>query len=149
MMMLIKRQASPKKVGIYAVGARLKLAEIAIISSILFNVEAFPIIKEGEMKELESMQLQILTNILELPKTTPYYALLMEVGWWPMKARVSYKKWMLFHIIMRSHKRRVLKKLLLAQERENRETTWLASVRKEMKRYNIELYIVVHRMQGL
>ena len=44
MMMLIKRQASPKTVGIYAVVARLKLAEIAIISSILFNVEAFPII---------------------------------------------------------------------------------------------------------
>ena len=49
---------------------------------------------------------------------------------------------MLFHNIMRSDKRRVLRKLLLAQEKENRETTWLASVRKEMERYRIKLDVM-------
>ena len=140
---VVKMQASPRALGIFAIGARLKLAEILVVSSILFNIEAFPVIKATEIKELDSVQLLILTSILELPKTTPYFALLMEVGWWPIKARISYKKLMLFHNIMRSHKRRVLKKLLLAQERENRETTWLAGVRKEMERYNIELDVMV------
>ena len=135
----VKRQASPSTVGIYAIEARLKLAEIAIISSILFNVEAFPDLRVTEMKELESVQLGILTTILEIPRTTPYYALLMEVGWWPMTGRIAYKKLMLYHNIMRSDRRRVLRKLLIAQDKENRETTWLASVRREIRRYRITL----------
>ena len=142
MLCTVKRQASPKNVGIFAIEARLKLAEIVIISSILFNVEAFPVLREVEIKELESLQLGILTSILEIPRTTPYHALLMEVGWWPMKGRIAYKKMMLFHNIMRSDKRRVLRKLLLAQEKENRETTWLASVRREMERYRITLDVM-------
>ena len=143
MISMVKRQASPRTVGIFAIEARLKLAEIVIISSILFNVEAFSILREVEMKELESLQLSILTNILEIPRTTPYYALLMEVGWWPMAGRIAYKKLMLYHNIMRSSKRRVLRKLLVAQEKQNRETTWLANVRKEIQRYKITLDVKI------
>ena len=135
----IKRQASPRSIGIYTVEARLVLAEAVIIPSILYNVEAFPVITERELKDLESIQLSILTNILELPSSTPYYALLMEVGWWTMKGRISYRRLMLYHNIIKSDKRRVLKRLLEEQKKEERETTWRAMIEKEIKRYNINL----------
>ena len=139
MISFIKRQASPRSIGIYTVEARLVLAEAVIIPSILYNVEAFPVITERELKDLESIQLSILTNILELPSSTPYYALLMEVGWWTMKGRVAYRRLMLYHNIIRSDKRRVLKRLLEVQEKEDRETTWRAMIGKEIERYNINL----------
>ena len=63
----------------------------------------------------------------------------MEVGWWPMKDRLSYKKLMLYHNIVRSDDKRVIKKLISAQEREVRPTTWLAAVEREIRKYNIQL----------
>ena len=68
----VKRQASPNTVGSYSVEARLNLAEVTVIVSILNNAEAFHEYKESEIRRLESIQLQILTGILELPRTTPY-----------------------------------------------------------------------------
>ena len=120
----INTKASPKNIGVYAVEARLNLAEITIIPSILYNAEAFATYKEEEIKQLESIQLKILVGILGLPKTTPYCALLMEVGWWTMRARLDYRKLMLYHNIVRSDERRQIKKIVQVQVKESRETTW-------------------------
>ena len=71
MLATIKHQGSPTKVGVYAVEARLKLAQTVIIPSLLYNAEAFQQYKEKEIEELESIQLKILTSIFEVPSTTP------------------------------------------------------------------------------
>ena len=141
MISTVRKQANPRTVGSYTVAARLNLAEIVVIRSSMYNTEVFTVITSKEIKELESVQLSILTNCLELPLSTPYYALLMEVGWWTMEGRIAYVKLMLYHNIMRSNKRRVLKNLVKEQEKEERETTWLAGIKREMKRYNIKLKV--------
>ena len=139
MVSTVRRQASPKTIGIYSVEGRLKLAETVIIKSILYNAEGFPSHTDAEIKELESVQLNILTSLLELPRSTPYCALLMEVGWWTMKARIIHAKLMLYHNIKRSNDRRVIKQLVKAQENEIRETTWLAGVKQEIEKLGIVL----------
>ena len=139
MISTVKRQASPKTVGVYSVEARLKLAEVTVIVSILNNAEAFHEYKECEIRRLESIQLNILTGILELPRTTPYCALLMEVGWWTMRTRLAYKKMMLYHNIIRSDQKRPVKRILQVQEKEERETSWWSSVQRELKKYEIKL----------
>ena len=65
----------------------------------------------------------------------------MEVGWWTMKARLEYRKLMLYHNIMKSDERRVAKQLLEVQENEIRETTWLAEVKKVIERLDITLNV--------
>ena len=144
----IKRRASPKKIGVYAVEARLRLAEVVIIPSILHNAEGFPTYKEEEIKQLESVQLKILTGILEMPQSTPYCALLMEVGWWTMRARLAYKKMMLYHNIVRSDKRRTIQKILNVQEKEARKTTWLNSVIVEIEKYHKTELLGFSRQHG-
>ncbi len=134
-----RREAHPKDLGIYAAEARLKLAEVVVISSIIDSSEAFPTYKEKEIQELEQIQLTILTGILEMPCSTPYYTLLMETGWWTMRARMDYKKLMLYHNIQRSDEKRVIKKVLDVQRKENRSTTWYNSVQELKKIYNITL----------
>ena len=134
----INRQPSPSKVGIYAVPSRLKLAEIVIIPSILHNAEAFPTYTENEVKQLDSVQHSILTGVLNLPMSTPYNALLMEVGWWTMRARLGYRKLMLYHNIMNSDKKRPIKRIIHIQKNEERETTWYRSVEREMEKYDIK-----------
>ena len=134
-----RRESNPENVGTYAVDGRLKLAETVVIPSLIYNAEAFPAYKESEIKELERMQLSVLVGILEIPTSTPYYPLLLETGWWTMEARLSYKKLMFYHNILRSDDRRVIKKLLEYQQREDRATTWYGNIMKVLEAYNISL----------
>ena len=132
-----KKEANPKEVGTYAVDGRLNLANNVVIPGILYNAEAFPSYKDSELKELEQIQHTILVGILEMPKTTPYYPLLLETGWWTMSARLGYKKLMLYHKIVNSDERRVMKKMLDVQKKELRTTTWYSNILKEVARYGI------------
>ena len=138
-----RREASPNDIGVYAAEARLKLAEAVLMPGILHNSEAFPSYKNKEIEELEKVQHTILTGILELPSTTPYYPLLMETGWWTMRARMEYRKLMLYHNIKRSDEKRVIKRVLEKQKEEDRPTTWYSSVKEIMKRYGIMLDVNV------
>ena len=56
-----------------------------------------------------------------------------------MRGRLAYRKMMLFHNILTSDDKRVIKKILHIQKQEERETTWYSSVQKEIRKYGIEL----------
>ena len=120
-----KAEASPKTIGIYAAEGRMKLAETVVIKSILYNAEAFHHYTEDELQDLEKIQHTILTGILELPGSTPYYPLLMETGWWLMSARLAYKKLMLYQNIITSDNKRTTKRMIQVQQEERRTTTWV------------------------
>ncbi len=134
-----RNQAHPQNVGTYAIDARLKLAEAVIIQGLLHNVEAFPSYSYKEVEELEKIQHQILIGLLELPISTPYYALLIETGFWSMKARLAYRKLMLYHNIVRSDNRRVIKNLINVQKSETRPTTWYGGIKSILHEYKIKL----------
>ena len=66
------------------------------------------------------MQGRILRDILEVPKTTPYMALLLETGMPTMEARLDYK----YNNIMNSDESRIVRKILLEQKKHDRRGTW-------------------------
>ena len=110
-----------------------------VIPSILYNAEAFHYYTENEIQQLERIQHTLLTGILEIPESTPYYALLMEVGWWTITGRLAYKKLMLYHNIVTSDDRRVIKNIIKVQKDLNRTTTWYSSITKLISIYGIEM----------
>ena len=115
------------------------MGEAVIMKSLLHNAEAFHNYTKKEIDELEKMQGTILRQFLEVPGSTTYYGLLTETGWLTMEARLHYRKLMLFHNIMNSDDKRVLKKLLHVQREENREGTWYSNICKIKERYDIQL----------
>ena len=88
----VKQIGSEHKMGKMSVVIRLKLMEAVVLPSILYNIEAFSAIEEDEYRKLDCVQGNILKQLLEIPNSTPYQALLLETGVLPMKARVAYKK---------------------------------------------------------
>ena len=139
MISTVRNEAHPSNIGAYTTAARLNLAEVVIIPSILYNAEAYHEYKDDEIKELDRVQHQVLNGILELPFSTPYYVLLMETGWWTMTGRLAYRKLMLYHNIVTSDNKRVIKKVVEEQKINRRSTTWYASIRREIEKYGIEL----------
>ena len=106
--------------------------------SVLYNVEAYPVLKKEESKELEKIQHSILTQLLELPDSTPYVGILMETGMWKMEERVNYRKLMLYHRIVNSDDGRTIKKILEHQKRYDREGTWYHDVKRLCIMYGIK-----------
>ena len=135
----VKAIGSTGNVGRLAAQTRLKLVNTVIMPSILYNVEVVPRLTSGEIDKLEKMQHKILTEMLEVPRSTPYKGILMETGMWTMEARIEYKKLMLFHNIKNSEDSRIIKQILEVQEDEVRDSTWLASLKDIILKYGIEL----------
>ena len=137
----IKGIGSAKNVGMLAVETRLKLGATVIIPCLLYNAEAYPSYTKGEIDALERIQADMLKQFLELPKSTSYYGILMQTGIITMKAKLAYKKLMLFHNIMHSDERRIIKKIILYQMEEGRKNTWNDSVCRLIEEYSINLKV--------
>ena len=134
-----KKQASPSNLGILAVEGRLKLIETVVIPSILHNLEAQQSISQKHLDVLERIQLNLLTEILEIPRTTPYLPLLIETGFLKMEARLAYNRLMLYHNLLKSDDKRVAKLVMEEQEKLRRDSTWKTTIDKELSKYNIDL----------
>ena len=61
----------------------------------------------------------------------------METGFWTMKARIAYRKLMLYQNILKSDKRR-RQSLIYIQKNETRDTTWYIGIRKILDKYGVK-----------
>ena len=139
LMALTSRQiGNPHVIGRYAMMARMKLIDSVGMPGLLYGAEAVPNL-EKEMPELEKIQHKLLCDSLGLPISTPYMPLLMELGCWTMKYKISYKKMMLYHNIIHSSKDRTIRKMVIYQEEEGREGTWASGVIRSIEDVGIEV----------
>ena len=134
----VKNIASENNLGKMAVEARLNLLEAIIIPSLLVNIEVWPAISVREMKTLESAQGKALKQLLGLPISTPYYGVLMETGILPVRARVAYKRMMLYHGILNSEENRLVKQVLDEQIKEKRSGTWATETESLANSYGLD-----------
>ena len=88
----VKYYGDPYKVGHLALQVRLTIYNLTVIPTIFTNIETWSTVTEKEIEELEKIQREALTSIFELPRSTPYWGLLSELGIWPVEQQMEYKK---------------------------------------------------------
>ena len=115
----LKSVANYYNVGETFVNVRLEMYEQCILQSLLYNMEAWSMQTKGEIKRLEQIQSKTLCTLLELPKTTPYVALLNELGIWRIEERLIYRKLMFFNNLSNSSDKRLAKRIVVEQEQNN------------------------------
>ena len=133
----VKAIANDKNMGRLSTQARLKLIETVTIPSLIYNAEAYPSYTKIEINELEAIQGRIIRDILEVPGTTPYLALLLETGMLTLEARLDYKKSMLYHNIINSDETRIIKKIIMEQRNFARKGTWYHGITLILKKYGV------------
>ena len=74
-----------------------------------------------------------------MPKTTPYWGVVCELGIRPIKLTLLYKKLMLYHNFINSDDERKVRTLVEAQKESGIEQCWYAEVRKETEEIGIDL----------
>ena len=75
-------------------------------------MEVMTNVSKKEYDELEKIQKTALTEIYNLPFSTPYWGILFETGIWPLKYMIIYRQLMLYRDIMRSSDNRKTKQIL-------------------------------------
>ena len=110
-----------------------------IIPSVYNNIETWSHINKSELKELENIQAKILKRILKLPKSTPYFGLLSDLGIWPIKYLIDYKKILLLQNILESDDKRILKQIIESEINNTWPGCWFQSVKDIMEKYDINL----------
>ena len=84
--------ASESNTGKVSTEAMILMYERTILPAVLYNLEVWTKWRKSDWEELERIQATTLKSMLHLPKTTPYWGILNELGMWTMKARLIYKK---------------------------------------------------------
>ena len=138
----MKSMASFYNLGPLFVAVRLQLYEACIVMSILYNIEGWTNLSKNELQRLESIQLNALCTLLHLPKTSPYLALLNELGMWRMEERLMYRKIMLYHNVINSADSRLIKNMVAEQERERENGSWYMGVENYLQLLNIKVEVV-------
>lgn len=139
MMHEIMKYGDTNKVGQMALEIRLKIYETVVVPTIFANVETWSHIKEAEIKELEGIQYRLLRGSLEQKMNTPYWGLLAETGVWPVENRIEYKKIMLYHNIVTSEEKRLIKEIVEDQVNAPYEKCWGLSIIRICKKYKIKI----------
>ena len=100
----IKRQinamCSKYKVGKAEIEAKLLVYKVVGITAIYYNIEAWSHLRKIDGEELERIQGRVIKEILDLPKSTPYWGIIYELNLMPIRLLILYKKMMLYHGII-------------------------------------------------
>ena len=126
-------------VGRYELDAKLLVYESTVIKALYYNIETWTNLRKSDTEQMEILQGQVLKGMIGLPKSTPYWGLLWELDILPIHLELSYRKMMLYHSIMNSDDRRVIKYLLREQEKSQHKSCWYGNVREEGKRLGIKV----------
>ena len=116
------------KVGNMAIEVRLKIYETVVIPTLFANIETWSSITDTEMMELERIQYRMLKGMLAQPQCKPYWGLRAETGVWPVMNRIEYKKIMLFHNIVTSEDKRLIKEIVEDQVQNPYGKYWAKSI---------------------
>ena len=135
----IKYYGNEFKLGKYALMTRVKIYKTVVFPSIFHNIEAWSSINKNEMDELEKIQANIIKRICEQRVTTPYYGLISELGIWPVKNQVEYKRIILLHNILTTTGERKLKEIIEDQMDNTWKGCWMEKTKEICNKYSIDI----------
>ena len=130
------------KVGNMVYQVRMQIFESTVVPTIYHNVETWSKITKKEIEQLERMQKDILTDMMDLPKSTPYFGLLSELGVWPFEQLLAYKRIMLLHQILTSDDNRFLKEVIIDQIRSTYPGCWIEQTKEICHNLNLSIQLI-------
>ena len=117
-------------VGNMEVSVKLLLYDKTITKTVFYNMEAWTNLRQGDKQRLEVIQGKILKKLLNIPKSTPYWGLLIELGIWPVEWYINYRKLMLLHNLFHSDDERLAKQVMVEQKQSGQENCWYSEVKE-------------------
>ena len=112
-----KQMCSSSRIGKSEMDGKKLIYEALAVPAIYYNIETWTNLRVSDVEKLITIQGKLIKGLFGLPKCTPYWGLLHELGILPIMSTLTYKKLMLYHNIINSDDERVTKQLVKEQEK--------------------------------
>ena len=116
----------------------LILRESLLMSSMLFNSEAWYNVTKTEIELLETVDVQFLRQVLRAPRSTPKEMLFLETGCVPFREIIRKKRILFLQYILNEKDDSLLKKFLMKQKENKKPRDWINQVLSDLKELEIE-----------
>lgn len=138
----IKSTGGKKKVGKHDGRIQGMLYEKVAVPTLTYNMETATNMTIHEYEQLEKIQAKALKKLYNLPKSTPYWGMLIELGVKPLEYIVHYKRLMLYHNIMHSSDDRVAKQILQQQKKYEFKIGFYQEICKSTTFFKIDIDVL-------
>ena len=107
------------------------------MSSLLCNSETWYNITKAEINLIESVDLQLLRNIFNVPKSTPKEMLYLELGCLPLRYLIKKRRILFLHYILNEDNNSMIHRFLMTQIKTSKKRDWIVQVMSDLKELNL------------
>lgn len=125
------------RVGKNEIEAKILVYETMAVKAVFHNVETWTNLRKSDVEKMKSIQARIMRGLFGLPKSTPYWGMIHELGVLPIMLSLTYQKLMLYHNLINSDDDRIGTMVVEAQEESGFDRCWYDNVRKEAEEIGI------------
>ena len=104
-----------------------------LVSSMLFNSEAWYNLTETELNLLETIDLQFLRQLLKAPKGTPKEMLFLELGCMPYRDIIRERRLGFLHYILNEDQESMVNRFFHSQMKMRTKKDWVTTVLEDLK----------------
>ena len=127
--------------GKFHVEAGVIMRNSLLVSSMLFNCEAWYNITSAEMNLLETLDLMLLRGILKAPKSTPKEMLFLELGLVPFREIIRQRRLGFLFYILNQSKESMIYKVFESQRRNSTPKDWVTTIMSDLNELNWDIKI--------
>ena len=125
--------------GKYHYEAGIILRNSLLVSSVLFNSEAWYNITKAELELIETVDLMLLRGILKAPKSTPKEMLFLELGILPFREIIRKRRLAFLHYILHENKDSMISRVFETQRRNKTSKDWVTTILSDLKEINLNM----------
>ena len=109
------------------------LRDSLLVSSVLFNSEAWYNLTESDLDLLETVDLLFLRKLLKAPKGTPKEMLFLELGCLPLREIVRERRLNFLHYILNEDPNSMIYRVFQSQIKSRTNKDWATTVIEDLK----------------
>jgi hypothetical protein len=110
-----------------------------LVSSVLFNSEAWYNLTEAELNLLETIDTQFLRQLLQAPRGTPKEMLFLELGCTPLRDIIRERRLGFLHYILNEDPKSIVNRVFKSQLKNKNKRDWVTSILDDLKFLEIDL----------
>ena len=108
------------------------LRDSLLVSSMLFNSEAWYNLTSSELDLLETIDVAFLRQLLKAPKGTPKEMLFLELGCMPLRDIIRERRFVFLHYLLNEDSASMVNKFLKSQLKNRTKRDWVTSVQADL-----------------
>ena len=110
-----------------------------LVSSVLFNSEAWYNLTQAELNLIETVDIDLLRNVLKAPRSTPKEMFFLELGILPLREIIRRRRLGFLHYILQQKSDSIVYKVFETQFRNPTSKDWVTTVLNDLEEINMKM----------